>query len=144
MRKATIIILNKTKMKDIQEVFSQIKEITQEQKEIRREYKDTLSSASNFEELVEKIEELKQEKKNIEERIQEEMGSRWEKLEQLKSKSSELKQMQSDIAVSTIMGGKTVEVKDEFNNIYEPVFAVTFKKTGVKSFPENSGPKLEQ
>ena len=131
-------------MKDIQEVFSQIKEISEEQKEIRRQYKDALSMASNYEEIIEKLDELKQEKKEIEEKIQSEMGSRWEKLKELKRKISELKQTQSDIAISSVMGGKTVEVKDEFNNVYEPVFNVSFKKTGTKSFPEGSGPALER
>lgn len=122
-------------MKSVQEVFTQLKEISQEQKEIRKEYRDALTQADKYEETLEKLDGLKQEKKQIEERIQGTMGSRWEKLEELKSKAKELKQMQSDVAMTTLMDGKTVEVQDEFNNVYEPVFSVSFKKTSAKNIP---------
>ena len=122
-------------MKDVQEIFSKLKEVSQEQKEIRKEYRDALTQADNYEETLEKLDELKQEKKRIEERIQGTMGSRWEKLENLKNKTKELKQMQSDAAMTTLMDGKTVEVQDEFNNVYEPVFSVSFKKTSAKNIP---------
>ena len=122
-------------MKNVQEIFSEIKELSKEQKDIRKEYKDALLQADNYEEVVEKLDELKKEKKQLEERVQGHMGSRWDKLDELKSKVSELKQMQSDAAMSTLMDGKTVEVTDEFDNIYEPVFSVTFKKTSAKNIP---------
>ncbi|MEA2006602.1 MAG: hypothetical protein U9O20_00360 [Patescibacteria group bacterium] len=122
-------------MKSIQEVFINLKEVSEEQKEIRKEYRDALTQADNYEETLEKLDELKQEKKQIEEKIQGTMGSRWEKLEDLKNKAKELKQMQSDVAITTLMDGKTVEVQDEFNNVYEPVFSVSFKKTSAKNIP---------
>jgi chromosome segregation ATPase len=122
-------------MKDIQEIFSKIKEATNEQKEIRKEYKDALSQADEYEETLEKLDKLKKTKKEIEQRVQAQMGSRWEKLDNLKNKVAEMKQMQSDVAMSTLMDGKPVQVKDEFENIYEPVFSVSFKKTNAKNIP---------
>lgn len=122
-------------MKDIQEIFSQIKEMSDEQKKIRKEYKDALIQADNYEETIERLDTLKQEKKEIEERVQGQMGNRWDKLGELKQKASELKQMQNDIAMTDLMNGKTVEVKDEFDNLYEPVFSVIFKKTNAKHIP---------
>ncbi|MEA1925726.1 MAG: hypothetical protein U9M90_00570 [Patescibacteria group bacterium] len=122
-------------MKGIQEIFSQIKEMSDEQKEIRKEYKDALIQADNYKETTEKLNALKQEKKEIEERVQGQMGNRWDKLGELKQNVSELKQMQNDIAMTDLMDGKTVEVKDEFDNLYEPIFSVTFKKTNAKHIP---------
>jgi predicted nuclease with TOPRIM domain len=119
-------------MKNVQEVFSELKECAKEQKEIRQEYKDALLQESEYEEIKEKIEKLKERKKELENIVQGQMGNRWNKLDDLKRKTAELKQMQSDVAMSSLMDGKTVEVKDEFDNIYEPRFNVTFKKTSAK------------
>ena len=122
-------------MKNIQEIFSDLKESANEQKEIRKEYREALLQADNYESVIEKLDELKKEKKEIEQRVQSQMGSRWDKLDQLKSKSAELKQMQNDVAMTTLMSGKPVEVKDEYDNLYEPVFSVSFKKTTAKHIP---------
>ncbi len=116
-------------MKDIQEIFEEIKICVKEQKEIRAEYKDSLLQADDYEEIKDKMEELKEKKKEIEMMVQSRMGSRWDKMEELKIKMADLKQAQSDIAMSTLMAGKNIQVKDEFDNLYEPQFSVTFKKT---------------
>jgi chromosome segregation ATPase len=122
-------------MKSIQEIFSQIKESAKEQKDIRKEYKDALVQSDGYEDVLEKLDELKKQKKEIEERVQSQLGSRWDKLDELKNKVAELKQMQNDVAMTTLMSGKPVEVKDEFDNLYEPVFSVSFKKTNAKNIP---------
>lgn len=130
-------------MKNIQEIFSQIKESSKEQREIRKEYRDALLQADDYEETTEKLDELKTEKKQIEEKVQGQMGNRWEKLDELKDELKDLKQMQNDVAMTTLMDGKTVEVKDEFDNLYEPVFSVSFKKTSAKYIPGLSEEKLK-
>ncbi len=122
-------------MKNIQEIFSEIKIITKDQKDIRREYKDALTQTDNYEETIEKLDEMKKDKKKLEEMVQGQMGTRWDKLDEMKDKLSELKQMQSDVAMSTLMSGKAVEVTDEYDNVYEPIFAVSFKKTSAKNIP---------
>ena len=119
-------------MKDLQEIFQKSKECAKEQKNIRDEYKDSLFQTEEYEETKNKMEELKNKKKEIEAIVQSRMGERWTKLESLKSEIAELKQMQNDIAMSNLMAGKRVEVKDEFDNIYEPKFSVTFKKADAK------------
>ena len=128
-------------MKNVQEVFSELKVCTKEQKEIRQEYRDALLQESEYEEIKEKIEKLKERKKELESVIQSQMGGRWDKLDDLKRKTIELKQMQSDVAMSSLMDGETVEVRDEFDNIYEPRFNVTFKKTSAKYIPPTDNKK---
>lgn len=119
-------------MQDLQEVFNQIKVLSKEQKEIRTEYKDSLLNTSEYKITQEKLTELKEKKKEIEIMVQNQMGTRYEKLEEIKEKILQLKQTQSDIAMSQLMNGKTVKVKDEYDNLYEPQFVVNFKKTGAK------------
>ena len=41
------------------------------------------------------------------------------------------KEMMNDVAISTLMKGETVMVKDEFDNAYEPIWKVNFKKTNL-------------
>jgi predicted nuclease with TOPRIM domain len=115
-------------MRDIQEVYNQLQENKKDQKGIRKEYKDALLNANDYEVVVDKLKELRETKKKIETAVQNSLGSRWDDYEKLKAKADELAQMVTDIAMSTLMEGKTVAVKDEFDNPYEPVYKITFKK----------------
>lgn len=117
-------------MRDIQEVFNQIQEIKKERKEIGKEYKDALFSAAGYEETTDKVKESREKKKQIEAMTQKEMGNRYGRLEELKRETEKLNEMISDIAMTTLMDGKKVELKDQFDNEYEPVYKVTFKKIG--------------
>ena len=129
-------VLNKTKMKEIQEIFNELKEAKREQSEIRAEYKDALGQNQEYQELTEQLEELKLRKKELETIAQSQMGSRWDQLDDLKMTISDLRQIQSDIAMTTLMEGKPIEVVDEYNNLYEPNFSVSFKKTSAKQMDE--------
>jgi len=115
-------------MKDIQGVFDRIREIRKEQKELKEMYKDALVQADKYEEIVEQIKELREQKKQVEARIQAEMGKAYEKLEDLKHEMESEKEMMNDIAISTLMKGETVAVTDEYQNSYEPLYSVKFKK----------------
>ena len=118
-------------MQNIQDVFNKIREMKKEQKDLRDMYKDTLIQADEYEETVEEIKKLREKKKAIETRVQSQLGRSYEKLEDLKLEVDSHKEMLNDVAISTLMKGETVEVKDEFNNAYEPVWKVNFKKTNI-------------
>jgi predicted nuclease with TOPRIM domain len=115
-------------MRDIQEVYNELQETKKAQKSIKKEYKDALVNANEYEETSEEMKKIREKKKQIETMTQSRMGLRWDELEKLKAKQAELEQMVTDIAMTTIMDGKTVEIKDEFNNAYEPVYKISFKK----------------
>lgn len=115
-------------MRDIQEIYSELEENKKEQKEIRREYKDALGNANEFLETEEKLRELKEKKKQIESITQSRMGGRWDEFEKLKARAKELDEMITDVAMSTLMDGKTVAVKDQYDNSYEPVYKITFRR----------------
>ena len=118
-------------MQNVHEVFNKILEMKKEQKDLRDMYKDALVQADKYEEIVEEIKVLREKKKEIETRIQGQLGRSYEKLEDLKLETETYKEMLSDVAISTLMNGETVAVKDEFNNAYEPVWKVNFKKTNL-------------
>ena len=116
---------------NIQDVFNKIREMKKEQKNLREMYKDALVQADKYEEIVEEIKVLREKKKEIEARIQSQLGRSYEKLEDLKVEVETHREMLNDVAISTLMKGETVAVKDEFNNAYEPIWKVSFKKTNL-------------
>jgi uncharacterized coiled-coil DUF342 family protein len=118
-------------MQNIQEVFNHIREMKKEQKDLKDMYKDALAQADKYDEIVEEIKVLREKKKEIETRIQNELGRAWEKLDDLKREVDAEKEMMNDIALSTLMKGETVAVKDEWDNEYEPNWKVSFKKTNL-------------
>jgi predicted nuclease with TOPRIM domain len=116
-------------MLDIQTVFNEIREAKKEMKELRGQYKDALAQTDKYPETVEKIKEMREEKKRIEAKVQQQMGKTYSQLEDLKSEVMAKEEMLNDIAMTTLMSGKTVEVVDEFQNKYEPSYVVRFRKT---------------
>ncbi len=120
-------------MNDLQGLFDKLQEEKREQKEIRREYKDALSHDTLYQQTEEELKTLREKKKLIESEIRSQMGSRWERFEDLKFDITEIQQMISDVAMSSIMKGESIAIKDAYDVIYEPKFTVTFKKAdGVK------------
>jgi len=119
-------------MKKIQDVFDQLNAIKKQQKEIRTIYKDALANNQRYQNITEKLEQLRAEKKQIEEDTKSEMGSQCAKLEKLKEEIKDQNEMISDLAINQLVKGELIEIQDEYNYIYEPIFSVKFKKTGAR------------
>ncbi|MFA5993680.1 MAG: hypothetical protein WC823_01845 [Parcubacteria group bacterium] len=116
-------------MQDMQTVFNEIREMKKEMKGIREMYKDALAQTDDYADIVEKAKELRDKKKQIELKVQNSMGKSYERFEDLKSEVSANEELLNDIAMTSLMDGKTVEVVDEYSNKYEPTYVVKFKKT---------------
>jgi len=116
-------------MQDIQEIFNRLQKIKKEQKDLRSSYKDALALSGEYVEIGEKLKTLRERKKQIENSVRNDMGSDFIKLEDLKIDLESDLEMISDIALTKMMKGETIEVKDEYDNAYEPIFTVRFKKT---------------
>ena len=121
----------KRNMQNIQETFNRIRDMKKEQKDLKDMYKDALVQADEYEEITEEIKTLREKKKQIETRVQQQLGRAWEKLDDLKREVESEKEMMNDIAITTLMKGETVEVKDEYDNPYEPIWKVNFKKNNM-------------
>ena len=116
-------------MKDLQTVFNDMQNAKKEMKDIRKEYRDTLSHDAEYQEILERMNDLKEKKKNHELAAQRDMGQRYEELEDLKSEVKSMQEMITDISVTNLADGKSVEVRDEYDTLYEPVYAVSFRKS---------------
>ena len=115
-------------MQDVQEVFNELEDAKQEKKEINREYRDILEQNADYQEICEKIKELQEIKKQHELNAKIDMGKRWDRFELVKDKIKKLKENISDISLTTMMNGETVEVRDQYDRLYEPKYNVDFKK----------------
>lgn len=115
-------------MQDIQEIFNRVQEIKKKQKDIRSSYKEALASSQEYVELVDKLRTMREKKKQLENTIKSDFSSEFTKLDDLKIDLESDMEMLSDIAMTKVMKGEAIEIKDEYENSYEPIFTVRFKK----------------
>lgn len=112
----------------IQEVFNRIQESKKEQKKIKDMYRDALSVSEKYQATLEELKELKEKKKKIENGIQDDFGKEFEKLETFKADIQNDQQILSDLAISKVSKGERIEIEDQNNVSYEPIFSVRFRK----------------
>ncbi len=117
---------------NIQESFDRINQLKKEQKNAKATYKDALENSDNHRKISEEMKSLREKKKQIETIIQKDLGDMYRKIEDLDLELKGQKEMIGDIAISSLMKGETVEVRDEYGNFYEPVWSVKFKKNESK------------
>ncbi len=115
-------------MQDIQEIFVRTQKIKKERKDLKAAYRDALVASQEYVELIEKMKTLRERKKQIEQSIKADFASEFTKLDDMKIDLESDMVLLSDITMTKLMKGESVEVKDEYDNTYEPVFSVRFKK----------------
>lgn len=119
---------------DIQEIFNRIQEAKKQQREIKSAYRDALANSEEYKKASEEIKILKEKKKKIEETIKADFNSEFAKLDGLKLDIETDNILLSDLALNTYAKGEKIEIKDQYENQYEPVFSVRFRKA--KEFHE--------
>ncbi|MFA6526671.1 MAG: hypothetical protein WCT26_04660 [Candidatus Buchananbacteria bacterium] len=115
-------------MSNLQEVFIRIRENRKEQKKLKDAYRDALNNSPQYKEISEELKDLKVKKQQIEGDLKAQFSSEFTRLDDMKIDLDSDLDMLSDIALSTLMKGETVKVKDEFDVEYDPFFSVKFKK----------------
>ena len=115
-------------MQDIQEIFSRIQANKKQLKDLNTSYKDALKNSQEYQDLQEQAKTIREKMKAIKMAINDQFASELTQIEDLKIDIASDLELASDIAMSTLMKGETVEVRDEYDNEYEPIFKVTFKK----------------
>lgn len=115
-------------MQNIQEIFDRMQAVKKQQKDIKTSYRDALKQNGEYQEIEEKMRALRARRKQIEGAIKSDFSSEFTKLDDFKIDLASDNELLSDAALTTMMKGETVEVKDEYDNTYQPTFAVRFKK----------------
>lgn len=115
-------------MSQLDEIYQRIRENKKRQNEIRQVLKDELAHNARYQEILEEIKTLRDEKKGIEQNIR--AGNKdFQELEELKAEIQTDQELLSDVALNMYVKEETVEIKDEFDQTWFPVFKVSFKKT---------------
>jgi hypothetical protein len=117
-------------MVNIQEVFDRIQKTRKEQKELKTMYRDALNNSGAYQRSLEELKKLKEEKKKYEDGVKQEFSSEFDKLEILKNELMNDSQLLSDMVVTQVAKGEKIEIQDEYQTKYEPIFSVRFKKIG--------------
>jgi ribosomal protein RSM22 (predicted rRNA methylase) len=115
-------------MSQVQEIFNRLQKFKGEQKELKTMYRDALRSSSEFQRVKEELDKLKEEKKAVEAKIKEEFANELDKMEVLGNEIKNDSQVLSDAALSKLMKGEKLEVRDEYEVEYEPIVSVKFQK----------------
>src|SRR3989338_3410834 len=115
-------------MQNLQEIFSRIQKAKAKQKEIKEVYKDALAGTPEYQELGDKIKTVRERKKQIEQTIREQFSHELTQLEDLQVDIESDNELMSDVALTQLKKGEAIEIKDQYENQYEPVFNVKFRK----------------
>ncbi|MEK7643821.1 MAG: hypothetical protein AAB390_00785 [Patescibacteria group bacterium] len=115
-------------MPNLQEVFDRIQKSKKRQKEIRDMYNEALSGTPEYGELNDKLKVQRERKKQIEQTVKESFSKELTELEDIKVDIESDNELISDMSLTQLVKGETVAVKDQYENEYEPIFSVRFKK----------------
>lgn len=115
-------------MQQLQEVFNRIQAAKKQKKDLETAYKDALKNSLEYQELSDKVKTSRERLKQIQMTVKDQFSGELTKIDDLKIDIASDMEMISDIAMTQLMKGETVEVKDEYDNTYQPVFKVNFKK----------------
>lgn len=113
---------------DIQEIFNRIEVKKKELKELKSIYKDALDNSFEYKKNADELDVVRQKKKEIEEVTKNDFGEELAKIETLKLDIKTDQDLLNDIALTRMMNGEPVQLIDSYNNPYEPVLNVKFKK----------------
>ncbi|MFA5020965.1 MAG: hypothetical protein WC517_02820 [Patescibacteria group bacterium] len=115
-------------MTNLQEVFNRIRENKKEQKKLKDAYRDALNNSPEYQKISDEFKDAKLKKQQIEADFKSQFSSEFTRLDDLKIDLDSDSEMMSDIALTSLMKGETVKVKDENEVEYDPFFSVRFKK----------------
>lgn len=115
-------------MVNVQEIFNKIRERQGELKTLKQIYKDVLTNSQEYQNIIEELDSLKIKKNKIEENLKSDLRSEIDKMYSIKIDIESEKEILNQATLTKILKGEPVELVDEQNNKYEPVFNVRFKK----------------
>ena len=111
-----------------QEIFNRIQKTKKEQKEIKAMYKDALTNSKSYQDAVTEMTNARDKKKKIEDNIRDDFRSEFDKLDTIKVDLENDMMLLSDAVLVKLTKGEPIEIIDEHEQKYEPVFSVRFKK----------------
>ena len=115
-------------MPDLKEVFTRVNGSKKEKKQLNDTYREALTQSKPYQDVLDELRSLKAKKLQMETAIRQDFVQEMEKIERLALDIKGDLEMLSDMALTKMMKGETVEITDDNDVSYQPVFKVTFKK----------------
>jgi len=116
-------------MPELHEVHAKIREQRKEKKKISDVFRDMLAQSKSYQDVIEELNTLKAKKNQIETVLKQDFQKELEEIERIAQGLKADAELLSDMALTKMMKGETVEITDENDVKYEPVFKVSFKKS---------------
>ena len=124
------IYLSRRAMPDLKELHQRIYATKQEKKKLNDIVRDVLAQSKPYQDLLEDLRTMRAKKMQMETEIYREVAQERDRIEHLSGDISANMQLLSDLALTLLMKGETVEITDENDIKYQPSFKVTFKRAG--------------
>ena len=115
-------------MSTLEDIYARLEKNKKRRKEINKMLKDELSHSTRYQEITEETKTLREEKKGIEQEVRA-GNSDIAELEELKAEIQTDQELLADQALNMYVKQETVEIKDEYDQTWYPVFKVNFKKS---------------
>ena len=116
-------------MTKLKYIFNQIKEKKDQMKDLKVVCKDVLTSSEEYKAIEEQMKALREKKKRVVQMANDQCAAEITKIEDLKIDIESDQEMLNDIAITKYAKGELIELTDKYDNTYEPVFSVKFKKS---------------
>lgn len=116
-------------MKTLQDVFITIQDSKKKQRELRAMYHEAQGKSPEYQDIVAEIKTLREKKKTIDQKLKNEFSHELEQLDALKIELKEEQEKLVSIALASLAKGEAIKVIDSYNNVYDPVIKVSFKKS---------------
>ncbi|MBT4856933.1 hypothetical protein HON52_01970 [Candidatus Uhrbacteria bacterium] len=125
---ATQFEVAKSSAPQLEKIYHQLQASKARRKELTKMCKDELSHHDRHREIVEEMKELRMEKKSIEQDLRMNALGVEAELDELKTEILSDSELLADIALNMYTSGENVEIVDEYENRYVPLFKVSFKR----------------
>jgi len=114
-------------MPKLEEVYKRLEKNKKKRRDINKAYRDELAGNQHYQELTEQLKTLREQKKSIETDVKSTISD-YQELDDLRLEIQTDKEVLSDIALNMYVKQEPVEIIDEYDNKWYPVFSVAFKK----------------
>lgn len=116
-------------MPDLKEIHARIRAKKDEKKKVNTVFKDVLAQSKPYQDVLDELKKLKAKKAQIENEIRSDFGKEMEQLERIALDVKTDEMLLTDLSLTMLMKGQPLDLTDENDVKYEPVFRITFKKT---------------
>jgi len=115
-------------MPDLKEIHGRIRAKKDEKKKVKTIFKDVLAQSKAYQDVLDELKKLKAKKLQIETEIRSDFGKEMEQIERLALDLKTDEVLLTDLSLTMLMKGQTLELTDDNDVKYEPVFRITYKK----------------